>query len=555
MAIPEGTAVSDVAVAAEVASASDITLISTISAALVAGFVFRRLGFPPLLGYLAAGFIGHALELGDAEQFDTIANLGITLLLFTIGLKLNVKTLASPPVWGVASLHMIIVIPLTTALIWITSQFFPPLAITQPETAWILAFALSFSSTVFAIKAFEERGETISLHATIAIGILVLQDLVAVTFIVLSADTQPNWTAFGLLLLPALRWVLLPLLRHIGHGELLVLLGFTAALCGYALFESVHLKGGLGAIALGMLFGGTEKTTELYKAMMPFKDLFLVGFFLQIGYYGIPSLDMVWVVLALGILLFLRPLIYFTLFLIFRLRARTAFYGGMALFNYSEFGLIVATMAVADGLLPREWVTVMALSLAVSFFIGTPFNSRAHGLFRHFRQRLVGLESLQPMDEDRYTDVAPATVLVVGMGRVGVGAYRHLSERYPQQVLGIEESQEKTDRHQSHQIACIHGDGTDRDFWERSHLENRQLIFISLSNHHENVSVVKLLQQLGFSGTIAVVSRFPDEKRELETLGCVAFDLYAEAGYGFSEHVLNKIGEQKVQALKIAEKV
>jgi len=99
------------------------------------------------------------------------------LLLFTIGLKLNIKSLASPHVYGVAALHMLIVVVLTVPVIMAAGFLIPVLDIEDSVAVWTLAFALSFSSTVFAVKIFDERGESASMHASIAIGILVIQDL------------------------------------------------------------------------------------------------------------------------------------------------------------------------------------------------------------------------------------------------------------------------------------------------------------------------------------------------------------------------------------------
>ena len=160
--------------------------------AFLAGLLFKRFGYPPLPGYLIAGFACHALGIGDVHSLHMIANLGITLLLFTIGLKLNLGQLSEPQVWGVAGIQMLVAIPLTAAAIIGAGYVFPALALTQVSSAWALALALSFSSTVFAVKMIEDRGESISLHARITIGILVLQDLIAVIYLVFSADHPPS---------------------------------------------------------------------------------------------------------------------------------------------------------------------------------------------------------------------------------------------------------------------------------------------------------------------------------------------------------------------------
>lgn len=503
------------------------------------GLGFRKCGYPPLLGYLIAGFVAYPLGLGDRELIDAIADIGITLLLFTIGLKLNLRELKAPQVWAVAGLHMMIAIPLTTLVIIASGFLIPSLAL-ETESAWILAFALSFSSTVFAVKVFDERGESASLHALIAIGILIVQDLVAVIYLVLSSDKPPSIYALALLGLPLIRPALLYLLRLVGHGELLVLLGISVALASAELFELVHLKGGLGALIFGVLLGNSPKSNELYKSLIHFKDLFLIGFFLQIGYGGLPSANMMLIVFALGVLICLRPLIYFFLFVLFKLRARTALLAGASLFNYSEFGLIVAAIAASNGLLPDYWVATIALAMSLSFFIAIPFNTRINAIFVRLSDWLHKVERPERLPEEPNITLGDADILILGLGRVGSGAYDYLNNLYPARVVGVEESYEKSEKAIAAGVNCVRGDASDRDFWGQAELAKRRLILVSLTNHNENVEVVKQLHRLNFDGQIAVVSRFSDEQNQLQDMGCITFNLYAEAGHGFAEHVVSE---------------
>lgn len=510
--------------------------------AFLAGLAFRKLGYPPLLGYLMAGFAAHGLGLGngDPRVFAPIADLGVTLLLFTIGLKLNPKELAAPQVWGVAGLHTLVAMLLGAGAILVAGHFWPSLAAMDAKAAWTLAFALSFSSTVFAVKIFDERGEGASLHATIAIGILVIQDVLAVFYLVLTSDNLPSLAALGLLALPLLRLVLRPLLQVVGHGELLMLFGITAAIGASELFEAVHLKGGLGALVFGMLLANTGKANELYKSLIGLKDLFLIGFFLQIGFYGLPSLPMIGMGLALGLLIFLRPLIYYFLLVALRLRARTALLTGVSLFSYSEFGLIVVAIAVSKGILAEEWLTTLALALSLSFFMAVPFNTRIHGLYSRYFARLLKFERAARLPEEKLADLGEADIVILGMGRVGSGAYQYLYELFGDRIIGVEENYEKAMQLSGSGLRCVHGDATDHDFWELAGLLKRKLILVSLTNHSENMSVVNLARKLNYPHELAVASRYPDEQKELEEMGCIAFNLYAEAGYGFAEHAMER---------------
>lgn len=509
----------------------------TILFAFLCGLGFRRLGFPPLPGYLLAGFISHGMGLGDVDLITAIADIGILLLLFTIGLKLNLKELAAPQVWGVASLQILIAVPLTAIVIVAAGMLFPSLSLPDLSSAWILAFALSFSSTVFAVKMFEDRGETISLHATLAIGVLVIQDILAVIYLVAASDVRPGPEALILLGLPLLRPVGLYLLRLAGHGELVLLFGITIALGAAQVFELLHLKGGLGALIAGMLLANSARSKELYNSLIGLKDLFLIGFFLQIGYYGIPSGEMVLVAIALSCLIFIRPFLYYLLFVLFKLRARTALLASFALFNYSEFGLIVAAIAASQGMLPPEWLTTLALAVSISFFLATPFNSNVHSIYHRFHGFLHGLERKERLTQELPANLADARIVVLGMGRVGVGAYQFFLEHYPDQVVGVEENFSKVLAHQANGFNCVHADASDHDFWDNTGIKSRDLVLVSLSNHAENLTAVKLARSCGVNGSLAVVSRYPDEQKELQDLGCIVFNLYAEAGYGFAEHV------------------
>lgn len=520
-----------------------------VALAFAAGLCFRRVGYPPLLGYLLAGFAANWIGLGDGESLAPLADAGILLLLFTIGLKLYPSDLKPRYVWGSAILHMLITVPLTAAVIYVVGDLYPRLSFDSHLAAWTLAFSLSFSSTVLAVKLFEERGETSSFYASIAIGILVVQDVLAVAYLVFASGKLPSVWALALLALPLLRPLLHRLLSLVGHGELLLLAGVLFAFGASELFVSVDLKGGLGALVMGMLIAQSHKgkAKELYTQLTGLKNLLLIGFFLQIGYYGLPEFTLVIVAAVLALLIILRPIIYFALLTMFGLRARTAWLTGMSLFNYSEFGLIVAAIAQQAGILGEEWITTLALAMALSFAFATPINRMAHELYRRYAKKLQTFENSQRLPEEVIGSLGGATVAILGMGRVGRGAFDALREAGHHQVVGIEENYTLTEQRNEQGWPCVHGDASDRDFWERTGLVECELILVSLSNHRENIRVAKLARDLGFSNTIAVATRFPDESAELKALGCLTFYRYQEVGRDFANNVLENLPARLVE--------
>ena len=219
--------------------------------AFVCGYTLRLIDMPPLIGYLFAGFFLHFIGVEPVDSLDTLADLGITLMLFTIGLKLNVKDLLKTEVWASSLSHMTLWSLLIGSVFLLLSvasaPFFTDLDL---KSAALIGFALSFSSTVCIVKLLEESGEMQTRHGQLAIGVLVMQDIVAVLFLAFATGKVPSIWAVGLFGLIFIRPLLNHLLMRAGHGELLPLAGFFLALGGYELFTLVGVKGDLGALNL-----------------------------------------------------------------------------------------------------------------------------------------------------------------------------------------------------------------------------------------------------------------------------------------------------------------
>ncbi len=501
--------------------------------ALVCGLIARGVGLPPLVGFLGAGFLLHELGGTEGVLLTQLAEMGVTLLLFSIGLKLRPAYLLETKVWGTTLVHMVLVIAALAPLLVLLLALLPgPAAIGWPE-AILLAFALSFSSTVFAIQVLQERGEMASRHANLAIGVLLIQDIAAVLYIAASTGKIPHWTALGLLLLIPARRLILRLLSLSGHGELFALFGLALAILGAQLFELVGIKGDLGALILGALLAGDPKAKELAKTLLQFKDLFLVGFFVSIGLAGWPTPELVWVAVIIGLLAPLKAPLYFWLMTRFRAEPRIAFLSSAALSNYSEFGLIVIALAAREGLVDGQWSAAVSLAIAVSFLLSSGINVRSHSFYRRWRPRLrrfrsEALESEQP-------DYSGVSAIVLGMGKIGSGTYDSLRTHLGDAVVGVDENQAKLKEHREVGRRIVDADATDLDFWADVPLEQVDSIMLALTNDRENVLVGKLLRKLGYDGHITALVRFPDEGKQLKKLGIESFDLFNEAGRGFAK--------------------
>lgn len=146
--------------------------ITLVSFAFFFGLLISRIGLPPMVGFLVAGFAYNYAGLEAPNGLQAIADLGVSLLLFSIGLKLKLKDLATVEVWGTSILHIIASTVLFTGVILLGQIIFEiPLFDLSPGAIVILAFGLSFSSTVYAVKVLEDKGDMAALYGKVANGI------------------------------------------------------------------------------------------------------------------------------------------------------------------------------------------------------------------------------------------------------------------------------------------------------------------------------------------------------------------------------------------------
>ena len=409
-----------------------------------------------------------------------------------------------------------------------------------PGSSLLIAFALSFSSTVFAVKVLEDKGEMKSLHGRVAIGILIFQDIVAVAFITFSTGKIPSVWALGLFGLILLRPILFRIMDRSGHGELVPLFGLFAGLVlGAGIFDAVGMKADLGALLLGVLLAKHPRAGEISTSLLNLKDIFLVGFFLNIGLSSGLSLDAALAALLFVVLLPIKTALFFVILTRFNLRARSATLATLSLSTYSEFGLIVGAIGVANGWIGADWLAVIALALAVSFVAGSPLNAMSHKVYDGLSRWLTPWEQDERHPDDRPMDVGAARIAVFGMGRVGTGAYDEMRKIHGDVVIGVDSDPDIIALHHGAGRNVILGDATDSDFWERVKRDGQvQMIMLTLPSLDANLEVIARLRQGGFPGRIAAVARFADEIETLEAAGAhMALDTYSQAGAGFAGHV------------------
>ncbi|MEN5076019.1 cation:proton antiporter family protein [Isoptericola cucumis] len=523
------------------------TAVLYLAAALVGGFAATLVRLPPLVGFLAAGFALGAAGAPELPELELVAQLGVALLLFAIGLKLDVRSLVRPEIWLTTLVHLVVSVAVAVGFLGLLAVV--GIGLLADESVGSLALvglALSFSSTVFVVKVLEDRSDATALYGRIAVGVLVVQDVVAVAFLAVSTGEPPSPWAFALVALVPGAWVLRRVWDRAGHGELQALFGaFVALVPGFWLFEVAGLSGDLGALVMGALLAGHPHATELSRSLLTVKDLALVAFFLQIGLHGVPAaVDVVLAVLLL-LMLPVQVGLYAGLLWLMRLRRRTSFLAGLALGNYSEFGIIVVAFGVTGGLLDEEWTVIVSLAVAASFVVSAVVNRRGVEIAGWLTRLQPARDAARLHPDDRPVDIGDVDAVVLGLGRVGSATYRQLRDAHGLDVMGVEHDQTRVTALREDGIAVVRADATDWEFWARvKRAGHVRLAVLAMPFHKANLIALARLRAAGFDGRVAAIARYDEDVDELRRHGAHAvFHLYGAAGAELADRAVTELAE------------
>ncbi|NJN84266.1 MAG: cation:proton antiporter [Caldilineaceae bacterium] len=403
-----------------------------------------------------------------------------------------------------------------------------------------MATGLAFSSTVLTAKSLEARGELDAYHGRIAIGILILQDLIAVVLLAFTGDESPNIWAFALLLLPLLRPLLTRCLQLSGHDELMLIYGLLVAVGVGALFEFAGLSPKLGALVAGILLAGHERSDELYEKLWGIKEVFLVAFFLQVGLAGLPTVDDLSTLALFLLLLPLKGVLFFALFALFRLRARTAFMASVTLTAYSEFALIVGASAAYSGMMPESYVVVIGLLVAISYALNAPLSGSANALWARYEKLLVHFERHTVMHPDEQPHALGRTeILIVGMGRVGTAAYDYIIENGGR-PLGLDSDPAKIEAHLAAGRRVIFGDEKDPELWEGLDMARLEGVLLATPDHNGSIFATKQLRKHGFTGPVNALIRDEAVHQAMVEVGVTGVSLpMNQAGIDLAKACMN----------------
>jgi predicted Kef-type K+ transport protein len=486
------------------------------------GLLATRLFFPPLVGYLLAGYGLNVFDIAPLPALSHLADIGIELLLFTVGLKIKPRSLIKREVLSVGGLHLIIVTGVSVALFLLQGGHITGGA--------ILGASLAFSSTVLAVKVLEDNNELSTLHGRDVVSILIMQDIIAIGLLAVAVGKTPSLWAFSLLALPFIRPFAHCLLTLTHSEDLRLLLGVFFALAGSALATHVGISAEIGALLMGIALASHTKTEDIADKLWGLKEILLVAFFIQIGFKELPNLQQVKEAFFLLLMLPLQGVLFFMLFVFFGLRTRTAFISSLALMTYSEFALITTDAVVEAHLLPSEWQATISLAVAGSLAIAAPLNHFSHRLFSFLEPFLNHFER-KGKHPDRLPDsIGVAEWIIFGMGRTGISAYLALHEK-EQRVVGFDADPTILEKLLADGRRVVYGDAEDIELLNNLRLDHVKGILLTMPNFEARHSATMRLRKRGFTGHIGTIGYYSEEQ-----------DVLGSSGADFVIHPLTQAG-------------
>ncbi len=505
--------------------------------ATVGGLLARLLHQPLIVAFIAVGILlgpsGVGL-VGLSSEIELLARLGIALLLFVVGLKLDLHIIRTVgPVALASGLGQVIftsVVGYVIALLLGLSHV----------AAMYVAVALTFSSTIIIVKLLSDKREVDALHGRIAVGFLIVQDIVVVlVMIVLTAFGQAEsdtslWQEGVLILLKGtlmlvslallMRYVLPWLLHRIAYSvELLTLFAIAWAVLGAIAGDALGFSKEVGAFLAGVSIASTRYREQVAARLVSLRDFLLLFFFIELGATLDISMLGGQVIAATVFSLFVligNPLIVMVIMGYMGYRKRTGFLAGLTVAQISEFSLILVALGLSLGHLNQEIVSLVTLVGLITISASTYMILYSHPLYERLAPYLKLFEREIPHREldGPVADQANVDILLIGLGRFGAAVAEHLHQRSCR-LLAVDFDPELLRRHEQAGFAVHYGDAEDPEFIGSLPLAQVKWVVSTVRDRSINRMLLRGLRDQGYRGRVAVSASSRNEANLFETEG------------------------------------
>ncbi len=537
-------------------------LTALVALAAVIGFIGLLLRQPMIVSFIAVGVLAGPSALGivqSHEHIQLLAELGIAVLLFLVGLKLDLKLIRTlGPVALATGLGQVAFTSVVGFLIGLALGL-------DTITSLYVAVALTFSSTIIIVKLLSDKREVDSLHGRIAVGFLIVQDLVVVLAMMtlsafgVGAQEGAEGSAlthivsvltYGLLMLGFvllfIRYLATPLVGRMAHSQELLItfaIGWAALLA--AIGSHLGFSKELGGLLAGISLASTPFREAIVARLSSLRDFLLLFFFIALGSQLDLGLLGAQIVPALLFSLFVlvgNPLIVIVIMGLMGYRKRTGFLAGLTVAQISEFSLIFMAMGSTLGHVSNESLGLVTLVGLITISLSVYMITYSHSLYAKLEPLLDMFERKNPFREEKleHTDNAKGDydVILFGLGRYGK-AIAHYLDQEGFRLLAIDFNPDEVRRWRDQGHAVMYGDACDPDFVGGLPLSGVKWVVSAMPQHdigitHEDprFSLIEGLKQQDYQGGIAVSTQQPHDQEILKEKGAslILLPFYDAAG-------------------------
>lgn len=554
-----------------------LNLVMILTAALLLGGLFERFKQSAVLGYLAAGVLlgPSVLKLiEDGEFMDSIAELGVTLLLFSIGLEFSLKRLKS--MGAIAAGGGSLQVAATALVVALIGM----LAGLNFAAAAVLGLVVAQSSTACVLRLLGDRAELDSIHGRNATGVLLMQDVLLVPTVLAVSSLSTQGDAATMLasvgralgasvVLVTVLWVVTSkMLPHVFTAalllrsrELTILLATITALGSAWVTHTVGLSPALGAFIAGIMLAESPFATQVRADIGVLKTLFLTIFFTSVGIMA----DLGWVrdhVLellgAVGVLVVVKALVVWGVMLAFRNSHRNAMATGICLAQAGEFSFVLAEMAFRLGGMSNDMFRLIVSAALVTLFLSPFLVSLALPIAGRFEKLCALLRIPQPLQPtlDAVEEHLHNHVIVTGFGPTGQAVARSVQER-GNPVVVVEMNPRTVESARQLGMKAFIGDASNEDILEHLHIQSAKAIVITIPDHRAALAVVATALKLAPHTFIVVRARYHRHAPEFIAAGAhVVLDEEVETGAILGDRIVRGMDMRslaRIRKLDIAE--
>lgn len=503
-------------------------------------YLLSKIKLPSILGFLLTGIIigPNALSLvSDPHEVEIIAELGVILLMFVIGMELSIKQLASikRTVFIGGSLQVFLTIGVTTLC-------YSFLGATWAESVF-MGFLVSLSSTAIVLRMFQDRNEMASPQGKNALGILIYQDLIIVPMMlvvpIISGHTESVTNSILILLVKSsvvilitivsARYLVPRLLHEVAKTrskELFLLTTFTICFAVAFLTSEAGLSLALGAFLAGLIISESEYSHEATSFVLPFRALFTSFFFISVGMLLDLSFFLSNILLVLGLTLgvfVVKGSIAALVVMMLRYPSRVAILSGLALFQVGEFAFILSRVGIEYGLL-TESMNQYFLAVSITTMLLTPFvfifSEETSTLF--LRSRLGGVLKRASASQDPVNnldlDELSNHLVIIGFGMNG-SLLAQAAEASGIPYIVLETNAEIVKRERQRGVPILFGNASQDHMLETVHIRNSRAVVIAISDFKETGNIVRAVRSICQTAYMIVRSKYVYESTELLALG------------------------------------